>query len=247
MDGGTAAGDLVGPRGRRQAFCFDGRECEESTLALTTCRAPDHVFVGAHHPTLPGARSLPLWGSEERQLVKELVLSLENPIRVTDPRTLRIRSLDKRSKPKPRLAEPNEAEAVIQRIRDRYATHAAIDSGRLASMEVTLRYFDQRPPLRLQQVRHDSTAGWFEVVIVDSASRAYTFRLLTDHRSSVGSQVLFPRRPLLSGNGTSWDRATLTLVQAALESDGRADADRIALRNHITARVRQVLYDDQFR
>src|SRR4029450_1278798 len=62
-DGGTLSFVLADARGQTLQGGLDGR------ILLRDATCPWHWFVGADHPTMSGARLLPLWGAEEHALV----------------------------------------------------------------------------------------------------------------------------------------------------------------------------------
>lgn len=72
LDGGTVFFRVKDSRDKSIIGGFDGRMCG-GDRDMTRC-GPWHLFLGAEYPDKPGARLLPLWGEEERQVVQLLAM-----------------------------------------------------------------------------------------------------------------------------------------------------------------------------
>ena len=230
-DGRTTCFALVDARAETLRGGFDGR----TQLDEVTC--PLHCFIGGDYPTEPGVRLLPLWGSEERQLVKLLGAV----------------SIDTLSMNKARRDFAFARDGFVHVVEERRKTLEAIDLGLMASPDATHRLFAGADTSRAESLIRDHAANRFLV----------TFRKPDGQEIRIG----FPDSPdsvmslsLLSGErfvarhqaGSIADRWMMTLVTLALKDTPAPDVvsaiyerDRDALLEILRLRRSKILEADK--
>lgn len=217
-DGGTVVAELVDANGSRLPFCFDGRTCNPE--ADSVCGMPKHVFLGAYPSR---GRPLPLWGSEERYLIR--ALQMATPVR------------EKR----PGMAVNRQR--LVESVQGRARLLAAVSKGRVADANDALDFFGFRSsPVSVQAI--DSSTAGYELTIGGSEARPMVVRL--DPRPDSRSKVRVHRSWALYREGQVEDRLVLELVRTALPA-GKATPRSAAIRRLIASRSHRILLADRHR
>jgi hypothetical protein len=242
LDGGTIMVVLADDHGDTLHGGFDGR------MHPGLDSYPWHCFMGGDYPTVngtrepnPGTRLLPLWGREERALVWQIGMGLENELSASERESLRVRQSPTGLVPWPRQREMWE---LLRAYDQREATLDALDRGAIESDAVTLAFFNLRSPLSISKVtrsedslnvivRANGGVEW-QIVLPSDSSRA--IRGPSGYRHGV--VVNFPI-------GTTYDRCMIALVEMALRSDAeQGNSTHLELERLLAIRKRRILADD---
>jgi len=226
LDGGTVGFVVVGAQAETLRGGFDGRmvgypiRTDDRGRLVGPISTPHrhHCYVGSEYPTGPGTRLLPLWGGEERALVRLLTQVIEDTLSTDQVQQLLGTSSA--------MDLPHDISVdlwhFVCAVDFRRQTHDALDHGLLCSPRVALHYFGMVPPVRADSIGLDPVSGRFVIRIRDA--QASTRR------------VSFPASPdsIMSSSSTSWpvhwrteetlvgdtqDRMLLTLIAVAIGDD----------------------------
>jgi hypothetical protein len=246
LDGGTTSAEIVDAAGRKVLVGFDGRS--QGGRAY-----PWHCFVGAAHPSEPGARVLPLWGAQERAMVRLVNAAIGRTLNARQKRLLLAAS---NAAPLPRELAPG-IEELVRMAEARRRTLEALDRGELTSLDAALSRFEARRPLRVNAMSRGSD-GVVNLSVADGKGSKFVVAL-SDTGSGLGSVVTTQAYRLQFPPGSNEDRLALTLVSAALKGTGgvRAapsakrrfltPADRTALAGLLERRKARILREDESR
>ena len=244
-DGGTVGFAIVGAAADTLRGGFDGRMRQAGSYCSP------HCYVGGDYPTTPEVRPLPLWGLEERALIRLLTTVLGDTLSADQIQTL----LSTSSALRLPTGVSVELWHLTGAVEVRRKTQEAIDQGLLMSREATLGYFRVATPLRTDGLVWDHTGKRFALGVRDSLGKSYQVSFPATPDSILGcSSVSWSGGHILWLRAGSWeDRALVTLVLLAL---GRDDAqageptkianqvDRKALLDLLRSRTAKVLEID---
>jgi len=164
-DGGTTGIRLRGTDGVLLECGYDGR------LRTTSyCKPPRKLFIGAMHPSYPGARLLDLLSDEETQLLEILWNAAEDSLGTENISFLRevgtgVSLPDSKS---------NGAWSIARGVAARFERYAAYRSGYLARKKGTLRYFGFIEPVDIASIEIEAEGWPITVRIVDSSGNSFT-------------------------------------------------------------------------
>jgi hypothetical protein len=183
QDGGTVSVVLEDANRTQLVCCFDGRVQSSAAALPEPPHAMQHMFIGATHPSRPEARSLPLWGSEERQLVKLLDHALADSLS------------------RPAFFSKDSGYCLVcdllPALEFRRNMHEALDRGDLASVEWAIGYFSLVPPIRADNLTFDDADRIFTLTIVDAKGEKLEVRIPEDtnseHARPCASTVFMPK------------------------------------------------------
>ncbi len=238
LDGGTTSFKIVDARGETVLGGFDGRMCiiesgGPGEPSLNSC-TPSHVYIGAGHPTSPGARLLPLWGEEERAVMKVLDAALGAEL--TDSERLLLLKTDSA------LKLPDEHAGrlwhLVRRVDRREREIDAIDRGLLAPTDCITGYLGVSIPIVVRSVAFVDSTTTYEVTLADSIRTEFVISLPADSLaaspppsgmwfreervytfpSAEGPTVWRSRSIMLHAFGAMGDRCALTVLMVAVGS-----------------------------
>lgn len=237
-DGGTVPFEIVDARGVSISGCFDGRMRGIGRDLVIDTR-PAHVYIGATHPTKPGARPLPLWGDEERALLVLLDAALENDLSAED------RSLLSSASYPIDWSDDRRASLgfVLRCVESRKRMLRCIDEG-LAACEDCLRSQNAaESPFVLESIGMDDSTLSYVARIRDASGKRFEIVVPADTTgpdfppSQLRDRFTF-KYPL----GSSGDRCVLTTL--SLASAGAPISLQPALLGVVRARIRHTRSTD---
>lgn len=238
LDGGTISFEVVDARGEILLGCFDGRM---RVVKEVYDDGPAHCYVGAQHPTQPGARALPLWGQEERELIHLLDEALNSDL-----------SADARKKlaaieyPGAALTDQRERSLcyILRSVEHRKQLLDCIDRGLPALPQCMTGYVGTSNPTRMKSVSR--TRDQFEIVFVDRDGKPFSATLPADTTagdylpSSVQMGIT-----MRAAFGSLNDRCLLTTILTASPPANRKFYD--SLLDAARARIRHTFATDASR
>lgn len=225
-DGGTTMFEVTDSKGHTIVGGFDGR-----TRAVQTPSPPDswvfdatprHMYLDAEHPARPSARLLPLWGDEERAVVRMLVGVLDEEMPEWRTRLLSVENIS---------TLPDSRTMDLWRIAGRSAAREQmldeIDRGQLASDDCLRSYLGIVYPIRLESVAWDDSAAAYTVSLTDFGETVFTITVPADSAGSEPRPSRMRRRyEFAHPFGSLGDRCALTALSLAVPSNA-AERDRI--------------------
>jgi hypothetical protein len=229
-DGGTVPFEIVDSRGISVVGCFDGRMGPVDTIT------PAHCYIGAQHPTQPGARALPLWSKEERLLIRLLDAALDNDLGPERRRS---------------LAAVKNPGSEINGERDRglcYILHAleyrkgllrAVDSGLPECRDCMTEWVGSKGPVRVASIKRSSDD--YDVAMRDSTGNTFSVSLPAD-TTNVGSSKFHDPMVVQFPLGSLGDRCILTTIVTATPPADRTLYDALLATVH--ARIRRTFATD---
>lgn len=161
------------------------------------------------------ARFLPLWGAEERALVRLLVRVINDSLSPDRIEKLLLTNSAME------LCKENSIELwhFVRVVERRRQTHEAIDRGLLAYPAEAYRYFEVVGSIRADSIGLDSDSEKFIIYISDAAAKKLQVCFPASPDSIMAASCCFvPRRSvwLYSLAGTCEDRMLMTLISIAL-------------------------------
>jgi hypothetical protein len=236
---GTIGVGLVDRKGTKFLCGIDGG-CR-GTIASRKAPAsrPQHLFVGATYPARPGAKLLPLWGTEERSLLQLLTSAIADSISDAQNDFLLKRATTGD------LYDARGAEflRLIGGVERRRRMLAAVTSGEVAPVPDAFAYFGLRGPVGVQVVELDRSGRLSSIAVSDATGRGVAASVeRSDSRSGGGawsvdiggglSRLYVPLGgyeeryllTVLSAALQGWEGKHPTDVGGSLASDPRIDA-----------------------
>ena len=242
VDGGTLCFVLADARGQTLQGGLDGR------ILLSDATCPWQWFVGADHPTKPGARLLPLWGSEEHELVHLLVSVISD---TASPGEVQAVLRAKSGSEAPSKFQDGGLWYFIRTVEGRRLTLEAVDHGLLAGTHAP-QLFQGADTARVESVVRDRAANRYVVTFRDAEAKAVRIGYPASPDSVMNSAWFSgPGYERSYAAGTWTDRIMLTKVKSALDqtpgdaAPSMKDADRSALLELLELRRKRILAADK--
>lgn len=172
--------------------------------------------MGATHPTRTGARSLPLWGAEERSLLQLLTSAIADSIS-DEQNDFLLKGASSENFSDARGAEFLRLIGGVER---RRRMLAAVSDGEVAPVPDAFAYFELRGPLTVQDVDLDPAGRLRTITLRDAAGRGVAASVKrSDSRAGGGAWSVDlggDRQGLYVPLGGYEERYLLTVLSAAL-------------------------------
>lgn len=234
LDGGSVMFEIQDATGRRLVGGFDGRMCaiqsgRAGEPSLDPC-TPGRLYIGAEHPTLAGARLLPLCGDEERAVIRLLDSALDTELAPSEREFLR--------KSKSVVAGQVMLWYLVQRTASRQRFLACIDRGLLDCDDCLTGYLGVVNPIVIHAIDFVDSNATYVVTLADSSGTEFILSLPADSShtnpspssmafreekaytfpSDQGPTVWRSRSVMLNAFGSSGDRCALTVLMLTAQA-----------------------------
>jgi len=243
LDGGTVFFVLSDARGRILHGGFDG---QIRIVGDDVC--PQHCFVGGDHPTEPGVRFLPLWGSEERKLVHLLVAVISDTASPAEVEDL----VWYKSGPEIPEKLHGGIAGLVRAVEARRRTLEAIDHGLLWARTGPVQLFAGADTARAESLVRDRTSDRFAVTFHDAKGGKIRIGYSASPDSVMASASFSGERfDSRYPAGTVVDRMMVTTVSRALKLENgnptpsMNERDRSALLDLLKVRTAKILEADK--
>lgn len=217
-DGGTICFVLVGAQSETLRGGLEG------SLRRVDVTCPSHCFLGGDHPTKPGVRLLPLWGSEERKLVDLLMTVVRNMGSPDEVQSL----LKARSGAEvPSKFRGKGKWIFASAVNRRKQTLDAIDHGMLVRPEDVNRTFSGADTAHVKEFVRDLKTDRFFLTFRSANGEDIRFGFPASPDSFM-NPASFTGRRFDSRNvaGSYEDRCNMTYVMMTLRSDRASSVDQ---------------------